>query len=60
MQEYETDHASLIVLIGDLMKRLPVGEEIVVPPDVARCLEEFKNVKEGGIVISITPSSTIK
>lgn len=60
MREYETDRASLVGLIGDLMKQLPVGKEVVVPPDVARCMEEFRNVQEGGIVISITPSSTAK
>jgi hypothetical protein len=44
-------------LIADLMKRLPVGQEITIPPDVARCLEDYSTVNEGGIAIMITPSS---
>ena len=57
MCEYETDRTSLIHLIADLMKRLPVGQEITIPPDVARCLESFSTVHEGGIAIMVTPSS---
>lgn len=57
MNEYESDRHSLIHLIADLMKRLPVGQEIVIPPDIARCLEDFSTVHDGGISIMITPSS---
>lgn len=58
MREYETDRSSLIHLIGDLMKQLPAGREVVIPPDVARCLEEFRSVPDGGIAITVTPSSS--
>lgn len=57
MSDYESDRHSLIHLIADLMKRLPAGQEIVIPPDIARCLEDFRPVHEGGIAIMITPSS---
>lgn len=57
MREYETDRSSLIHLIGDLMKQLPAGREVVIPPDVARCLEEFRPEPDGGIAITVTPSS---
>lgn len=57
MRDYDSDRASLAHLIKDLMKRLPVGQEVVIPPDVARCLEEFSCVQEGGIAILVTPSS---
>ena len=57
MRDYETDRVSLIHVIADLMKRLPVGQEVVIPPEVARSLEDFSSVHEGGIAIMITPSS---
>lgn len=57
VSDYESDRHSLIHLIADLMKRLPAGQEIVIPPDIARCLEDFRPVHEGGIAIMITPSS---
>jgi len=38
-----------------MMKQLPIGQELVIPPDLVRCLEEFGAVpqQEGGISISI-------
>lgn len=57
LQDFEADRTSLISLIADLMKRLPVGHEVVVPPDVVRCLEEYMPACDsGGISITVTGS----
>lgn len=55
--DYESDRSSLIQLVTELMKQLPAGQEMVIPPDLVRCLEEFSTIhqEEGGISIS-TPS----
>ena len=47
LREVDTDRTALVHLVGNLMKRLPLGQEVVIPADLARCIQDFTIEEEG-------------
>ncbi len=47
LREVDGDRTALIHLVTNLMKRLPLGQEVVIPADLARCIQDFTIEEEG-------------